>query len=379
MLMKFPDVQVVGTAQNGREAIEQVKRSQPDVMTLDVDMPGMNGLEVLDYIMAHHPLPVIMISALTCEGARVTLEALEHGAVDFIPKDGRNDYIDMASVEGQLHDKVQEAYKARIGTHQAKFRGREPILSVPDFHHQDRERVKPSVWCTGVSRRKGSHIYSKPARHLFPLVVIGSSTGGPNLLNRLVRDLPDPFPASLVIVQHMPKFFTKVFSEYLNAICPFPIREACNGDWLEPGIGFVAPGDQHLSIDRQADGRAVISITNESEALPYRPSVDCAMVSAAQHFGSFVIGVVVSGMGNDGLVGCQKIKEYGGIVLVQDEATALMYGMPRAVLEAGCADAEVSDVQLALCLLRSVDAILEEGTLLIAERLPSTKGVKSSG
>jgi len=379
MLMKCPDVQVVGTAKNGMDAIDQVKRSQPDVMTLDVDMPGMNGLDVLDYVMTHCPLPVIMISALTNEGAGVTLQALERGAVNFIPKDAGQKHFAIDSIQGQLHDKVREAYQARLQVYKARQVGVKNIssASVSHIHEKSERRAvmrRPDVSRGGVKRAPTQHTHE-----MFPLVVIGSSTGGPNLLKQLVRGLPDPFPASLIIIQHMPKFFTKVFSENLNAVAAFPIREARNGDWLKPGVGFVAPGDRHLFIDRQANGRAAIRISTEPAHLPYRPSVDCAMAGAAEHFGFAVIGVVVSGMGNDGAVGCQIIKEHGGTVLVQNEATSLLYGMPRAVVEAGWADAVVPDVQLAECIIQAVEAICEERALAVPAGLRPSKGRNRSG
>ena len=385
LLMKFPDVQVVGTAKNGMEAIAELRRSQPDVMTLDVDMPGMNGLDVLDYVMANHPLPVIMISALTNEGAEVTFQALERGAVDFIPKVGGNSHFDIETIEGQLHDKVQEAYQARLGVQQAQYAEMKAISSVSVCPHREKTEARIFNRWPGVSWGGMKRAATKKSHSQFLIVVIGSSTGGPNLLKKLVADLPGFFPASLIIIQHMPKFFTKVFAEKLNAAAPFPIREACNGDWLEPGVGLVAPGDQHLFIGCQANGRAVIEISTESGQFSYRPSVDGAMVSAAEHFGSSVVGVVVSGMGNDGVAGCQKIKEYGGTVLVQDEASALMYGMPRAVVAAGWADAVVSDNQLAECMIQAVEVIGEGRALacplghrLSKDRIGSGEGLFKS-
>jgi two-component system, chemotaxis family, protein-glutamate methylesterase/glutaminase len=379
MLMKFPDVQVVGTAKSGLDAIEQVKRSQPDVMTLDIDMPGMNGLAVLDYVMAHCPLPVIMVSALTNEGAGVTLQALERGAVDFIPKDVGQKHFDIHSIEGQLHDKVREAYQARLGVSQARHVGVNSISSISVSHPQGKAKTRSAIRLPDISRGDTNRAHTQQTPDMFPLVVIGSSTGGPSLLKQLVRNLPASLPASLIIIQHMPKFFTKVFAENLNAVAPFPIREARNGDRLEPGVGLVAPGDQHLFIDRQANGRAGVKISTELVHQPYRPSVDCAMASAAEHFGSSVIGVVVSGMGNDGVVGCQKIKEYGGTVLVQDEETAVLYGMPRAVIEAGWADAVVPDVQLAECMIQAVEAIWDARALGIPVGLRLAKGRHGSG
>ena len=365
MLMNFPDMQIVGTAKNGMDAIEQIKRNPPDVMTLDVDMPVMNGLDLLDYVMVHHPLPVIMISALTTEGAWVTLQALQRGAVDFIPKDGSRNHFDLESMERQLHDKVEAAFQARLAVYQGRPAG---LTNVPSFAvstHQENEKARDLTQWSSLFRRSVNISAIKSTSDMVPIVVIGSSTGGPNLLQKLVQKLSVPFLASIVIVQHMPKFFTKVFSKNLNAVASFPIREARNGDVLKPGMGFVAPGDQHLFIDRQTDGQAVIRISAEPAHFPYRPSVDCAMGSAAEQFGSSVIGVVVSGMGNDGVEGCQKIKEYGGIVLVQNEASALMYGMPGAVVEAGWADAIISDEQLAECLSQAVEVFWEERSLAI--------------
>ena len=191
----------------------------------------------------------------------------------------------------------------------------------------------------------------------FPLAVIGASTGGPNLLKAIIRDLPASFPAALLIVQHMPKFFTKVFAENLDALASFSIREAQNGDELQVGMGFVVPGDHHMRVTRTSDGRAILTIESESQDLPYRPSIDCAMVSAAEQFGQSTVGLVLTGMGNDGLVGSQKIKACGGRVLVQNEATSLIYGMPRAVAEAGVADAVLPDVQLGGALVKAVDSV----------------------
>jgi two-component system chemotaxis response regulator CheB len=191
----------------------------------------------------------------------------------------------------------------------------------------------------------------------FPLVVIGASTGGPNLLKKIIGELPQSFSGALLIVQHMPKFFTKVFAENLNAMGAIPIREAQDGDILRPGLGYVAPGDHHILIERQCDGQAMITITTKSLRYPYRPSIDGAMTSAAEQFGKSTIGLVLTGMGNDGMVGSQKIKEQGGMVLVQDEATSLIYGMPRAVAELGLADAVLPDDQLTKAILQAVDSV----------------------
>jgi two-component system chemotaxis response regulator CheB len=254
-----------------------------------------NRLEVLDYMMAQHSVPSMMISALTDEGAEVTAQDLEGGAVDSIAKP------------------LEECSADTLG-----------------------ETVKFAE---------------------FPLVVIGASTGGPNLLKAIIRDLPASFPAALLIVQHMPKYFTKVFAENLDAVAAFPIYEAQDGDELRPGVGFVAPGDRHVLISREVNGSPKIRFVPNRLEYPYRPSIDCVMVSAAELFTQSTVGLILTGMGNDGLVGSQKIKEQGGMVLVQDEATSLMYGMPQAVAEAGVADAVLPDTQLAAALAQAVDSV----------------------
>ena len=191
----------------------------------------------------------------------------------------------------------------------------------------------------------------------FPLVVIGASTGGPNLLKTMFRDLSPSFPGALLIVQHMPKYFTKVFSENLNAIAAIPIFEAQDGDEIRPGRGYVAPGNTHVVISRHLDGLPRIQLVTDSMEFPYCPSIDCSMVSAAEEFGPSTVGLILTGMGNDGMAGSQKIKEKGGVVLVQDEATSLIYGMPRAVTEAGVADAMIPDLQLGTVLMQTVDSL----------------------
>jgi len=357
MLMKCPDFTVVGTAINGVDAIAQAQRLQPNVMTLDVEMPGMNGLDVLDHMMAHHPLPIIMVSAWTEEGAAVTLRALERGAVDFIAKPMNADPSEMGMIECHLHAKVREAFQLR----ERLSRIRHTDISRNGSIDQVSPGLKKSKGARSIARPLGTglsttvRVTSKPTQ--FPLVVMGASTGGPTLLKAVIRDMPSTFPAALLLVQHMPKYFTKVFAEQLDAVATIPIREAQNGEVLEPGVGFVVPGDQHVRVIRHNDGSAVLALSKEPLHYPYRPSIDQAMISAAEQFGSLTVGVVLTGMGEDGKLGCQAIKERGGTILAQDEATSLIYGMPRAVVEACLADTVVSDVDISTALMQAVDSL----------------------
>ncbi len=359
MLKKCTDMDVVGTAMNGQDAINQARRIQPDVMTLDIEMPGMNGLEVLDYMMMEQPLPIIMVSALTEEGADVTLRALERGAVDFVTKPMNQDVSEIRMLEGLLQSKVREAFLTRHRFQTMGHAGvqpKRPKLGV-SLGVDARQESPPLVKRTQnrLPYTRGETVNTTD----FPLVVIGASTGGPNLLLSIVRDLPASFPGALLIVQHMPKFFTKVFAENLQAVAAFPICEAGDGLALEPGVGFVVPGDQHAVIIRDEGGCSRIRFVSDSVEYPYRPSLDCTMTSAAEQFGHNLVGLVLTGMGNDGLMGSHKIKERGGTVLVQDEATSLIYGMPRAVAEAGLADVVVPDVQIAAALVEAVSSSCE--------------------
>ncbi len=354
MLMKYDDMKVVGTAKSGQDAIEQVQRIQPDVMTLDIEMPGMNGLQVLDHMMAHTPLPIIMVSAYTEEGASVTLQALERGAVDFIPKPTAQE---VKAIEELLPSKIRAAHEMRHRLLRKKalglpMSGTELLGSSSSVRKEFHSTLPPVV-----RGKRGCGEGKSTMSTDFPLVVIGASTGGPSLLKTLIQDLPESFPGALLIIQHMPKFFSKVFAENLNGVSAIPIREAQDGDVLQPGLGFVAPGDQHTFITRQGNGQAMISLPTQTFPYPYRPSIDGAMVSAAEQFGRSTIGFVLTGMGNDGLVGSQAIKEHGGIVIAQDESTSLIYGMPRAVVEAKLADAVLPDIQLSTGLMQAVVSV----------------------
>ena len=357
MLMKCAGLQVVGTAMNGQGAIEQARRTQPDVMIFDIEMPGMNGLEVLDYLMAQDPLPIIMVSSLTEEGAEVTLQALERGAVDFSAKPMNQAASEIGANEGLLHVKIREAFQTRHRLSRIGHTDIQRERPVRDVSQNLNLQAKPMSSVRSLGEKTSNNLGETLNQAEFPLVVIGASTGGPNLLKTVIRDLPSSFPAALLIIQHMPKYFTKVFAENLKAVAAIPIREAQDGDKLRPGVGFVAPGNHHVVISRQVDGRPRIRFATDLLEHPYRPSIDCAMVSAVEQFGQSTVALVLSGMGHDGMVGSHKIKEQGGTVLVQDEATSLICGMPRVVIEAGIADAVIPDVQLATALEQAVDSL----------------------
>lgn len=353
MLMKYPDVQIVGTAKNGREALAHVVKMSPDVMTLDVDMPEMNGLEVLDRVMGDHPLPVVMVSSLTHEGAEETFQALARGAFDFIPKQQRISLGDLGPLEVRLYEKIKSAFDNKqrflrsLGKGETGAKGgAQRSVRPPQVtgHHRSFSGSDNRVGETPLRVQKVNA----------DLLVIGGSTGGPQVLTELFQHLPGSFPIPILIVQHMPKFFTTVFASQLAKISRMSIQEGQEGEILQRGKAVIAPGDHHVTVTRNGQGRPVIHISEEPRDRPYWPCIDLALTSASKHFGSRVLAVILTGMGQDGMMGCQDIKSHGGKILVQDELSSMVYGMNRAVWDAGLADEMVSGSNLAQRLVEMV-------------------------
>ncbi|MDM7999142.1 MAG: chemotaxis response regulator protein-glutamate methylesterase [Dehalococcoidia bacterium] len=310
-----PGIEVVGVAYDGVDALEKVKTLKPDVVTLDVEMPRMDGLTTLSRIMSECPTPVVMLSRLTEEDAEVTIKALEAGAVDFFLKPSMVDKGGLSNAIAGLNDKIKMAGRVDIsrvvrtlrrGT--SRYRGGEPLL--------------PASTKTGGPR---------PQKNL---VIIGSSTGGPKALCEIVPGLPRDLPASILIVQHMPMGFTRSLARRLAQISQVDVREAVSGDKIRQGQALVAPGNYHMIVA----GFEEVGLTQEPPRNGVRPSIDVTMESAAASGAYHCIGVVLTGMGSDGKNGAAAIKKSGGVVIAQDEPTSVIYGMPRSVAECGCAD-----------------------------------------
>jgi two-component system chemotaxis response regulator CheB len=288
---------VVGTAVNGREAVAKTEELRPDVITMDVEMPEMDGIEALRQIHAKSQVPIIMVSSQTEAGAKTTMQALHFGAMDFIPK---------ASGFEQLHEKLH----AVVGAVRARLA---PMVARPQ-----RLRRAPPALAAALKPR---------------IVVIGSSTGGPRALHRVLERLPARFPAPIAIAQHMPPQFTAAMAKWLSDVCKIRIVEAADDMSLAPGVGYVGPGGMQFRI---VNGRAKIAPA-QGESL-YKPSVDVLADSAAACYGGHVLAIMLTGMGNDGAKGFGKLKNGGAYIMAQDQATSSVWGMPRAVAENGCAD-----------------------------------------
>ncbi len=299
-------ITVVGSAYDGLDALAKMPILKPDVVTLDVEMPRMDGLTALKRIMTECPTPVIMVSSLTQRGARPTIQALMRGAVDFIAKPTAG--VSMQATVRELTAKVQAAAGVRLTK-----------LSQPD---------------TPASKSISAKQAPQPFRRGDPLVILGASTGGPRALEALLPALPADFPAAMLMVQHMPPSFTQSLAQRLNERCAVTVREAKDKDRLERGLVLLAPGDYHL----QLEGLRRVALDQGPPRNHVRPAVDVTMESAATQYRSNVVGVVLTGMGSDGAVGAGKIRAAGGKVIVEDESTCVVYGMPRSVVEAGQAD-----------------------------------------
>lgn len=333
ILSSDPNIQVVGTATNGREAIDQALALKPDVITMDYEMPMMDGITAVRHIMQRCPTPVLMFSSLTHEGARVTLDALDAGAVDFLPKNFEDISRTPEKVKQLLCEKVHSI--ARSNRRYSSFSS--TVQPLPATASPARPAAAPVAVAAqpshvGHAAPASSHA---PKRKAYRLVAIGTSTGGPVALQRVLTQLPANFPAPLVLIQHMPAAFTKAFAERLDKLCRISVKEAEDGDILRPGLALLAPGGKQMMVD----ARGVVRILPGDERLNYKPCVDITFGSAAKSYTDKVLAVVLTGMGADGREGARLLKQGGSQVWAQDEASCVIYGMPMAVVKANLADA----------------------------------------
>lgn len=332
-------IEVVGTASNGQEAIDQTLALRPDVITMDYEMPVMDGITAVRAIMQRCPTPVLMFSSLTHEGARITLDALEAGAVDYLPKNFDDLSRNPQKVQQMLCDKVHAIARSnRRGLSRPSPMRQSRSESSPRPLSSLRTNLRgPSTTATAAAdTHAGSAVVlsQKPQRRPYRLVAIGTSTGGPVALQQVLTSLPASFPAPIVLIQHMPGSFTRAFAERLDKLCQIKVKEAEDGDLLRPGLALLAPGGKQMMVD----ARGQVRILDGDERLNYKPSVDVTFGSAAKAFQDRVLAVVLTGMGSDGREGARMLKEVGSQVWAQDEASCVIYGMPMAIAKANLAD-----------------------------------------
>lgn len=314
MLKTDPSIEVIGTAINGSDALRKIAQLHPDVVTLDVEMPVMDGLETLKNIIRDNPLPVIMLSSLTQAETEVTINALQMGAVDFVSKPSGTISLDLTKVQDELIDKIKIAARVKL------------YRDVRREHAIDRS----------MSRKVISQERKKSLRKL---VLIGTSTGGPKALNMVLHELPRDMSAVILIVQHMPPGFTRSLAERLNQISEIDVKEAEDQEEVVLGTAYIAPGDCHLIVEQSpATGELSLRLSSEAPVNGHRPSVDVMMQSAAKVNGWDLIGVILTGMGYDGREGIRALKDKDAITIAEDQKTAVVFGMPRVVIEAKLAD-----------------------------------------
>jgi len=335
LIAEAPDMEVVGTAADGLKALEMVDRVQPDVVTLDVQMPRMDGLTTLDRLLKKRLLPVVMVSSMTKRGARITFDALERGALDYVPKPAYGQ-----DAKSGLRDELLRKVRNAAGTDVARILG---------IRRQRQQRAL-------VSRRAAPAAKSRPEARPKVLadkcIALGISTGGPPALTRIFQALRPPMPPILV-VQHMPPHFTGPLAWRLDSISALSIKEAKHGDLVQPNQVLIAPGGMHLEV-RRLDGMVKAVVRDGPAVSGHKPSVDVMMRSAAAVFGSRVLGIIMTGMGRDGVDGCRAIREAGGYVLGQDEASSDVYGMNKAAMVEGHVDEQFSLDQAAQTISRLV-------------------------
>ena len=335
ILSADPQIEVVGTATNGKEAVEQTQALHPDVITMDYEMPVMDGITAVRQIMQRQPTPVLMFSSLTYEGARVSLDALDAGAADYLPKNFEDISRNPDKVRQLLCDRVHAL--ARSNRRSLGFTAPAAPVAAPT------PTAAPSTRTPRMSAAPAAAapVASEPAKRSpaprkrnYKLVAIGTSTGGPVALQRVLTRLPASFPAPLLLIQHMPGAFTKAFAERLDKLCQITVKEAEDGDTLRPGLALLAPGGKQMMLD----SRGVVRILPGDERLNYKPCVDVTFGSAAKVLQDKVLAIVLTGMGADGREGARMLKQAGSSVWAQDEASCVIYGMPMAVAKANLAD-----------------------------------------
>jgi len=314
MLNTDPEIEVVSVARNGEEGVEKVKALAPDVVTMDVEMPKMNGIEAVRHIMKEKPTPVVMLSGITKQNAEVTLDALAQGAFDFVTKPSGTLSLDIEKVKEELVSKIKAAYTSngKTGTGINRLH----VLAQTSIHTY--AHAQKPVNEGRISKK---------------VVVIGSSTGGPKALAEIFSALPQDIPAGMLVVQHMPPYFTKSLAERLDKCSYAHVKEGEAGDMITNNSALVAPGDHHMTVNT-----GKIRLNQEPPVNAIRPSVDVTMMSVAKTYGYNTIGVLLTGMGNDGAAGMKTIKEKGGTTIACDEKTSTIFGMPKEAIKLGCVD-----------------------------------------
>lgn len=344
ILNLHPELEVIGDAANGKDAVEKTAQLRPDVITMDIEMPVMDGITSVRHIMEKTPTPIIMFSSLTHDGAKATLDALEAGALDFLPKK----FEDIAKDKKEGTKLLQERVCA-LGR-------RSGMMARKRVTPQPAVETKPTSRTTTASTSRFERTAPKtptrpaPARPAaarrssgksYKLLAIGTSTGGPVALQKVLTTFPSNFNLPIILVQHMPAAFTPAFAARLNTLCKINVKEAQSGDVLRPGTAYLAPGGKQMILEGRSSSPTLKIMDDDSGKLTYKPSVDLSFGSAAKIYGGDVLGIILTGMGADGREGSRMLKQRGAKIWAQDEASCVVYGMPQAVTVAGISEENI--------------------------------------
>ncbi len=371
ILNEHSDLQVIGDAANGKDAIEKTQQLRPDVITMDIEMPVMDGITSVRHIMEKCPTPIIMFSSLTHEGAKATLDALEAGALDFLPKK----FEDIAKDKKEGTKLLQERVRA-LGR-KAGMMSRRPASTLssattrieprrteatrpsssPLTSRLDRTtRTQPTTPTTARATPVARPVTNRRASgKSYKLLAIGTSTGGPVALQKVLTSFPSNFNMPIILVQHMPAAFTPAFAARLNSLCKISVKEAESGDVLRPGTAYLAPGGKQMLIEGRSSSPTLKIMEDDSGKLTYKPSVDLSFGSAAKVYGGDVLGVILTGMGADGREGCRMLKQRGAKIWAQDEASCVVYGMPQAVTNAGISEENIDIESMGSAILKELN------------------------
>lgn len=359
ILESDPNLTVIDFAVNGQEAVDKAKSLKPDVITMDIEMPVLNGIDAVKQIMATSPTAILMFSSLTHQGAKATLEALDAGALDFLPKKFNEIASTNSDAGNILRQRVLEIAKK-------KSTATRRVISSPSTSASSSFRSNTTITPEpreSLTRAKASPVISRPpARTIghiskgkaYKLLAIGTSTGGPVALQKVLTELPADFPLPIIMIQHMPAAFTLAFANRLNSLCQIKVKEAENGDVLKPGHAYLAPGGKQMILEGNSSNARLKVFEDDSPRIAFKPSVDISFGSAAKIFSGDVLGIILTGMGSDGREGSRLLKSKGSTIWSQDEETCVVYGMPQAVAVAGISELSLPILEFSKAIMKAV-------------------------
>ena len=368
-----PDLEVVAVAVNGKEAVEMAAKLKPQVITMDIEMPVMDGITAVREIMANNPTPILMFSSLTHDGAKATLDALEAGALDFLPKRFEDIATNKDDAILLLQQRIKalgrrRMYRSSSLTPTSTIESRRSTIAAPETNTPRRPlssrlastttpvATRSSLSTISADRHSANPTTSsissiRASGKQYKLLLIGTSTGGPVALQKVLTAFPANYPHPIVLIQHMPAAFTPAFAARLNTLCKIEVKEAENGDVMRPGCAYLAPGGMQLMIERSGiSGR--LKVISGTQEMNYKPCVDITFASASKAFGGDVLAVVLTGMGAGGREGARMLKSVGATIWAQDEASCVVYGMPQAVASTGISTHSISLDNMAEAILK---------------------------